>query len=250
MARFEAAVETSLAFSSNELLVPAREPTTIEFDGYSFVWHPNDGVDTEGDTSWPTVTVMSKSTDYRAEMQATNRFLSALSHLYDVPIAVLATSATGFKGEFDSPLLHQPLGPFTRILVGPPSSIVVLPDQRLRLVLALEREARSSRSAFYRYLAYYNALDASFDGNASALAAFADSHIEGSPPDNDPSWSFYLTQSLRHALAHTVRDEGRLVLDPDESDDQIKLAIATERLLELLRLRTRDRWPEGVRSVA
>ncbi|MBK9179973.1 MAG: hypothetical protein IPM45_10480 [Acidimicrobiales bacterium] len=222
---------------------------TIAFDGLRFVWHPNDGVGIEGDSSWPTVTVVSTSTNHTAEMRATNRFLSALSHLYDVPMAVLATSATGYKGEFDSPLLRQPLGPFTRILVPAPSSVDVLPDQRLRLVLALEREAKSARSAFYRYLAYYNALDAAFDGNASALAAFADSYIEGSPPGNDPSWSFYLTKSVRHALAHTVRDEGRMVLDPDESDDQITLSIATDKLLQLLRLRTRERWPDGVRSV-
>jgi hypothetical protein len=39
-----------------------------------------------------------------------------------------------------------------------------------------------------------------------------------------------------------------MVLDPDESDDQIKLSIATDELLGLLRLRTRERWPEGVRS--
>lgn len=248
MARFEAAVETPLAFSSDVLLVATQVPVTIEFDGLSFVWHPNDGVDLGGDTTWPTVTITSASNDYTSEMRATNRFLSAMSHLYDVPMAVLTTGASGFKRELDSPLVRQPLGPFTRILVRAPSSVHVLPDQRLRLVLALAREARSSRSAFYRYLAYYNALDASFDGRANALGAFADDNLEGAPPGGDPTWSFYLTQSLRHALAHTVRDEGRLVLDPDESDDQVRLSAATDHLLVLLKRRMQERWPNGVRS--
>lgn len=250
MARYEVAIETPLAFSSSRT-DPFRtdDRTVIEFDGRRFVWHA--GQEIEDKQCWPVVTVMVlDADDYADERLATNKFLSALSFVLDHPMSIATSAATGYKGELDRPILGQP-GHAATIITAAISTVTVDDDDRLRLVLALFREGRSANSPFYKFLAFYNALDAAFDNDEPARDATIRALLNGSPmPESQPAegfdWADYLWDVLRNAVAHAVRREGKAVLNPDDLADRRTLDMASASVVGLLRRRVNDRWPGGV----
>lgn len=245
MARYEVALSTPIAFASSDDadLLGIAGQVEIEFDGQRFVWHDQ----RQAESVAPVVTVMvANGDDYAPERLLANRFLSALSFAIDYPVAVLTVGATGYKGEVDRPLLGQPVSLDGLIVLPAPASIRVLADPRLRTVLGLYREGRAATSPFYRLLAFFNALDAAFDGRESPRDSFVARHaqIDGTAPSG--GWGAYVRETFRNAVAHAVRSEGRPVLDPDDFDDWRAFSDVAEALRKLVRQRVEERWPEGV----
>lgn len=251
MVRFEAAIDTPLAFRQGGVLSGrTANAVSIEFDEFKYVWH--DGSRMAGALCWPVVTVIVHGmVDTTAVETRISRLLSALSFHYDVPMSISVTAGAGWKQEFDPPLIGQP-GYGRRQLEAAAERVEVLADDRLRLTLALWREARSASSPAYRYLAYYNALDAAFDDDQSARAEFvADQLRDAALPEGVRSenfdWGRYLREVLRNAVAHAVRPEGRPILDPDETTHRHALTGGASHLARLVRTRVESRWPSPVR---
>jgi hypothetical protein len=253
--RYEVAVRTTVHLYADAaaLQVPPphdEEPFAIRFDGRDFVWHPNAEVDPERGPDVPTITVMTgSSSDYHVEMLAVERFLSALSFRYRGPFTVLSSAGASWPGPFDPAVARAPGTQRFGIAYEAPEEVSVVDDERLRLVLALHREGRSSDSPFYRFLAYWNALEASFDLDSRQLAAF----IDGSPKrargwfrdfeTPEEGWAEHLRRSNRDAVAHAVRSSPRAtVRDPDEPRDRGRLGRDSGLLANLVLDRVEQRW--------
>lgn len=73
--------------------------------------------------------------------------------------------------------------------------------------------------------------------------------IQVGQPEGILDWSKYFKGTLRNAIAHAVRRPGRPVLDPDDLTDRQHLDRASGILVELVRRRVSERWPDGVRIV-
>jgi hypothetical protein len=233
MARYEVTVHSTLCFSENppgigELSI--LEVVPIRFDGREFIWHANIQP-TEYGSLWPSVTVvLDDANDYAAEELATRRFLSAMSFVYKAPMGELDTGASGFKRRLDRPLVISPGRHLGAVVHEAPSGLFVEADDRLRLTLGLAREAVSSDSPFYRFLALYNALDAAFDNNEAERDAFVRRALRDVPLPVDVStsdWDEYFLESNRHDIAHAVRYPGRPTLDPDAPRDRGRLTTST-----------------------
>ena len=227
------------------------ETMAIEFDGRRFVWHGSRVVH-DGKVCWPVISVMIDDANHPdADLIATNRFVSALVFVTEQAMSYVTSVTSGFKTEFDGPLIGQP-GAAPSLLTQAPLSIVVEDDERLRLVLALIREASAAESPFYRFLAFYNALDTAFDSVPGARRAFIDEALADvdKPADHDPAtftWSNYLQDSLRNAVAHTIRDKpDQRSLNPDDFGDRRALDEASRHVEALVRRRVAERWPQGV----
>lgn len=250
MTRYEVAVNTPLCSGSWGRSPPAVVArTAMNFDGHRFVWHERQ--ETEGQPSWPVVTIMvGDAADYTSERLATNRLLSALSFQLDLPMTIVGSVSTGWLAELDHPMLSQP-GQGGGVLHAPISLVAVEPDERLRLVLAHYREGRSANSPFYRFLALYNALDAAFDADASARSEFIRERLAATAAPDDSygdcfDWADYLRDTLRNAVAHAVRPQGKPALNPDDLANQGTLDRASGNVASLVRQRVTDRWPRGV----
>jgi hypothetical protein len=145
MARYEVAVNTPVSFSAGPGGDPfaAAEQTMIVFDGYRFVWHANGEDRKRGDPCWPTIVMANDPNDYTNEVYATNRLISVMSFAFDHPMTVETSVTTGFKNEFDPPLLRQPSPSLGTVVIPRPTALNTAEDRRLRLVIGLFREARS-----------------------------------------------------------------------------------------------------------
>lgn len=254
MVRWEAAIDTPLGFRDGGVLSSrSAKFVDIEFDGHTYAWH--DGVREDERLCWPVVsTKVVGEVNAHQVVTGINRLLSALSFHFDLPMSIDTTAGAGWKDEFDPPLLGQP-GYGARQLESALDRVEVRADDRLRLTLALWREGRSARSPAYRYLAYYNALDAAFDDDQHARATFIADQLrhEKLPVGAETrqyGWARYLQDVLRNAVAHAVRPQGRPMLDPDETMDRGALTAGAIKLATLVRSRVEDRWPRPVKVVA
>jgi hypothetical protein len=169
VARLEIAVRSPIRFHKwpENFAPPASDlgkferVTEIEFDGLTFVWHmPTKGH--EGDPEpGPTVTVVYEQAAESRAREALQRFLSALAFVADERIEALATNTgTGETDPLAPAMWRQPSDVLTGMMFPALRSIVVDRNERLRLVLALYREALSTGGPFYRFLAFWNVVDA------------------------------------------------------------------------------------------
>lgn len=257
--RYEMAVATDVGWiaprapGENLFTSPARlrETTVIEFDGRRFVWHASRAGHDEK-LCWPVISVMiADANNPDADLIARNRLISALVYVTKQAMSYVTSSTTGFKSELDGPFIGQP-GAAPTLLMEAPASIIVEDDERLRLVLALIREAAAAESPFYRFLAFYNALDTAFDSVESDRRAFIDPALANAekPAGHDPAtfrWSDYLQDGLRNAVAHAIRSRPeQRSLNPDNFADRRALDEASRRMELLVRRRVAQRWPNGV----
>lgn len=250
MARYEVAVSTTLGFSSRVTSPLEEEGTVIEFEGSRFLWHP--ARESAGEKVLPVLTtpIPEFMDTYDREHLVIERLLSALCFRFDQPMVVAAAMAMGARSEMAPPMLGHP-GHRSMTLFEPITSIAVRDDDRLRLVLALYREARSANSPFYRFLAFYNALEAAFDSHERFEGFIRESMRDvpiPSRPDSTPvDWPYYLREHLRNAIAHAVRYGSRPVLNPDGFKDKRTLEQAARHVARLVRQRVDERWPSAVR---
>jgi hypothetical protein len=258
MARYETGVRANLRFHTKRPpftnQFPEAEQVVIEFEGREFVWHPNLEPGPEGQEWWPNVTVMVVNPDdYVEEMTAMQRFLSALAYEFETAVEPMSSGAAGWPGPLDRPVAMAARRGYGDRVSEAPLGLVVEDDDRLRLVLALNREGLNSESPFYKFLSFWNALDAAFDNDEPAMAEFLNRTAplyagHRSSYDDPPSdWADYLRESNRNAIAHAVRPAGRPLLDPDDPLDRERIYRDSRLLQDLVRARVRERWPSGVR---
>jgi hypothetical protein len=174
--RYEVAVRTNLVFHTQRL--PYRQPfpdpetVVIEFEGRRFVWHAL-GPNAEGEDRWPTVTTMVvDSNDYAAERLAMERFLSAVAYWTSQPIESLTSGGAGGTQEMDPPVVNALRRGYGNSLYDTPSELVVIDDARLKRVLGYYREGLNTESPFFRFLAFWNALDVACDDYPGRLPAW------------------------------------------------------------------------------
>jgi hypothetical protein len=228
------------------------ESVRIEFNGREFGWlvpasHPGEP------ESGPTVTTLvdrDVEDAWLEASEATQRFISALAFHFDTRMETPPTS--GGSGEID--LLHPWGAVDVRDTYGielhvAPRSVVVADDSRLRLALALYREGLNAGSPFYRFLAFWNALDAAFDGDESARDEFLGTGSRWHPHYLTEGVATHLRMNSRHAIAHVIREAGRTVVDPDIPADRERLDLEGRQWLrDLARNAIESTWPPPVRT--
>ena len=179
------------------------------------------------------------------------RLLSALAFHYNTRIESRSTK-TG-SGETD--LLHpygavEPSDTVAVQCVIAPVRVHVESDSQLRVALGLYREGLSAGSPFYRFLAFWNVLDAVFNGDESARDAFLRARATGMhqiPNAAGSDVAKYLRQESRHAIAHVIRDRPQdTTIDPDAPADRERLEDDAYCLHKLARIAVVERWPDGV----
>src|SRR5262249_16001205 len=124
----------------------------------------------------PTVTTMVESdteAGWNKAIEAVQRLLSALAFTYNTRIESRPTA--GGSGATDL-LAHARARDISDTygirLERSPRQVSVPANPRLRLALGLYREGLNAASPFYRFLAFWNTIDAAFDGNEHARDAF------------------------------------------------------------------------------
>jgi hypothetical protein len=252
--RYEVAVETTLAFHTQRPPYPGgvliwRVPETvvIGFEGRRFVWHtlpPDD----DGRERWPTVTTVIDSADnYDVERLAMERFLSALAYVTRQSIEVVNAGGAGVPAEMDPPVataLRRGLGDY---MEEAPEGVDMADDDRLRKVLGYYREGLGTSSPFFKFLAFWNALDVACDDRADGMKGWIPAtlakfpYLRGDEPAPSDWWD-YLFMERRSAVAHAVRDHRGPELDPDDPDAHGRFWRDARMLEDLVRMRVQERW--------
>jgi hypothetical protein len=261
--RLEVPVRTALRFTTTTVALPSSwytpESVMIEFEGREFGWlalsrfehqHPDEP------PPGPTVTtIVSGDTpeEWREAQEAAQRFLSSIAFAFDTRVESRPTS--GGSGSAD---LLNPYGAveasdtFGHQIVGAPERVEVHPDPRLRVTLAVYREGLSAASPFYRFLSFWNVLEAVFPNDGTARNAFirdvAPSSYFAEPVEGDIAAHF--RDNSRHAIAHIVRvDPADVSVDPDLPEDRERLDYEARWLQDVARKAAFHVWPEPVRLV-
>jgi hypothetical protein len=220
----------------------------MEFEGRRFVWHAVEP-DENGEAQWPVVTTMvANADDYAAERLAMERFLSALAYTTHHPIEVVISGGAGWKQEMDTPSVAALRRGYGDFLNSAPGEIVTVGDDRLMTVLGYYRDGLNTESPFYKFLAFWNALDVACedfeDGLPSWIRATAPTyaHFRGDVAAPIGDWWDHLQNDRRSAVAHAVRDGRGEELDPNDPADREKLGTDARFLDELVQVRIRERW--------
>lgn len=256
--RYEVAIETPAILGRRSdwdrlefMLHQEAEPVAIWYEGRRFTFFPGDR------DHYAVVTVpFANANDYREERVATERFLSALCFHVGHPIRVVLDSASGFKGEFDAPLLWQPR--WMRSFTDVARELVVENDPRLQLALGLYREGMSATSPALRVLGFWKVVEVALGvtDDKSEFREWMSSAIdeasgewgmpEGEAPKTPGEWFLWLNDS-RNAASHGLRDwAGKLTHDPHDPDTRRRLQMDADRLQSLARRAVLDSWPKAV----
>jgi hypothetical protein len=187
----------------------------------------------------------------RAE-EAMERLLSAISFAYDTGIEVTSYGADGEPDPRWKPSVRDSGFPFGRVLFGYPERVEVDDDHELRIALGHYREARNAGSPFYRFLAFWNALEAACgDENKRAVfvKAVGPRHPWGEADwPRPPDLAAYLWDAGRNAIAHVLRSSRKPRVDPDLPQDRRRLEHDGWFLRGVVREAIETRWPSGVRT--
>ena len=255
----------------------AAPPDSVEiaFEAWRFVWHPPMDHDDEdlGLTQYgPMVSyvVPDLDEDANAARAAVQRFLSAVAFLYDLPVEDVSYGALLGGGGTDPFNPHGHRHPRSHVgtwKLDAPAAIEVDAAPLLRRSLAYYREGLNAGSPFYGCLAFRNVLDAAFrvthethGRRATPEAIERDTFIDAATPafvqrrgladlTAGRTWSAYLREEVRNALAHVHRG-GRVEVDLDDFCERQRFLIDTSVSQFLARAKIEERWPHGVRAVA
>jgi hypothetical protein len=261
--RIEVAVRSPIRFHSwDERFAPpatmlgkAERATAIEFDRLTMVWHMPERGSPDDPEPGPTVTVVYEEAAERETREAVQRFLSALAFIADERVEAEGTNIGSGESDPLAPAIwRQPSDVAVGMMFPAPRRIVVAPDERLRLVLALYREALNTGSPFYRYLAFWNVVDAVHDGAKAKVNAY----LRREAPRLAKRWSRttplpantvveYLRRQVRDALAHVIPDDqSKVPLDPDLPDARRRFHEDARLMKDLARTAVSERWPNSV----
>jgi hypothetical protein len=254
----EIPVRTALRFRRRVVLVlePAPEPETVKItaNGRDFGWLAL-GVNPDGAKAAPTVTTMideDTAEAWREAHKELQRFLSALAFHFDTHI-----DSGGRNGGSGEPNLLHPRGAFQRDdnasvwMEVAPVRVNVEDDERLRVALAVYREGLNATSPFLGFLAFWNALDASFNGDEASRDAFLrdEANYTAQKPQFVGSQEIanYLREDTRNAIAHVIRTKPTMThIDPDSPLDRGRLQFDSALVRELARRAILARWPGAV----
>jgi hypothetical protein len=132
----------------------------------------------------------------------------------------------------------------------PPRRIVMVDDPVLRHAMAHVREARGTQSPFYKFLAFWNALDVTFGGDEQVRDAYLRAIPTSAgglvqPFDQAPAdLAEYLRDSSRNAIAHAIRRDPSLVaIDPDAPRDRARLERDARLIEGIVEHRIHECWP-------
>jgi hypothetical protein len=156
----------------------AAQKTPIEFDGRTFVWHLPERTEQDDGEPGPSVTVAYDEGDEDNAREAMQRFLSALAFATDERIEARSWNTGSGEPDAMAPAISRQSRDFEVGMLFPaPKRLVVANDSRLRLVLGLYREALGIGTPFYRFLAYWNVVDAVHDGREAQVNAFLQRNV-------------------------------------------------------------------------
>jgi hypothetical protein len=190
-------------------------------------------------------TPIADSNDYEAERLATARLLSAIAYETGQAVEIQSGGAAGWPSEFDPPVATA-LRRFGDYVRAAPSEVVVVDDDRLRLVLGYYREGLGTESPYFKFLAFWNALEVAGEDVDEKLAGWVRKTMDARGADGEQpgDWWQRFEEERRHAVAHAIRDEWRNVpdLDPDDPDLRSGFYRDARLLQELVRRRVRERW--------
>lgn len=236
----------------------------IVFEGRDFIWHPPKDYESEltgpGRHGPMLVVLQPTDADGPAVASSAQRFLSAVAYLFDRPVQDVLYGGMGGDDVLSPAGARDTHGYGWTFLADPPTAIVVGDDETLRVALAYYREGLNAASPFYRCLAYRNVLDAVFDvehevtPEASARDNFIDAIAltfanQLSIPQPPTSWSDYVREDVRNALAHVNR-QGRREINPDDPIERVRLGHDGSIVGRLARAGIEQRWPYGVRATS
>jgi hypothetical protein len=278
--RIEAPVTTGLRFHNDPpgfappVSSTTNRPTTvgIEFRGRLIVWHeipsspgrppfPAFGYD-------PTLTAVYHGAEDRDEAaNDLGRFISALVFHYGYvidPVSPFLLSGTSESDPFHPPGRRELRGYAGTAVESAPLRVEVDDDDRLGLALALYREGANA-NPYLGFLAFWNVLDAVFDGDSNAVDRFINREaatsvggieeyarrvIPGWTPPEDQTMAIYLREHGRNAIGHVVRDRvDRPHINPDDNATRHRLAAEGYWLRAAGRRAILSRWEEPVRLI-
>jgi methylamine utilization protein MauJ len=269
MARFTVALRSPLAFRDpGAPLIPLKARATaavIEFEGREFVWHPpkeTDATELGVIRYGPMLAVLQPTDeDGPAVAASAQRLLSAIAFHFDQPVLDVTYGGIGGDDVLNPSGARDDRRYGTTFLSEAPAAIAVDADDTLGVALAYYREGLNSDSPFYECLAFRNVLNAVFDvredvraQQVTPEAAARDGYIDASatrldwsgrqPPPT--SWSSYLREDVRNALAHVNR-QGRREINPDDAMERRRLRDDARLSQRLAKGAIEHRWPRGVR---
>jgi hypothetical protein len=243
MARLEVALRSPIAFRRRHGAAPPLDvlkssperAVGIGFEGRTFFWHyvePRDDPELGYQDYGPSVTVeVQDDGDARVAADVLQQFLSAVAFLYDQEAEVVHYGGSGEPDPFHAPIAIARRSHLAWFVVEPPDEIKLGADPNLRLAVAHYREGLNAGSPFYRFLAFWNCLDATFGvvNNPSPRDTFLRNVARrwtwawpnSRPFPIDPARD--LERESRHALAHVLRPSGRRTVNPDHGSDRARL---------------------------
>jgi hypothetical protein len=230
----------------------AERQTPIEFDGRTFVWHLPERI-ADGREPGPSVTVVYDEGDEANGREGMQRFLSALAFVTDERIETPSWSLGTPESDAMAPAIsRQPKDYEVGMLFPAPKRLIVAKDARLRLALGLYREALNVGTPFYRFLAYWNVVDAIHGGDRAKVNAFL--RKEAPPLAKNPARPLvandvvdYLRRQVRDALAHIVPDDpAKVPIDPDLPVQRDRTHQDTRLMKDLARTAILNEWPDAV----
>lgn len=240
-------------------LLPAwhqAESVIIEFEGRKFGWVERNRFPHQAEhepSPGPMVTCLVDHFDMEDRelaAESLQRLLSALAFHYNTRIE----SRNVYTGSGTNDLLHpygaiEPSDTFASQCVSAPARVHVSGDARLRVALALYREALSAASPFYRLLAFWNVLDAVFKGDEAVRDDFLRQRATGvnSVPNASGDVAKYLRDDSRNAIAHVVRRDGaQTSIDADQPADRERLSQDAYSVQRLSRIAILEHWADAV----
>jgi hypothetical protein len=256
MTRLEAAVRSPIAFRRKfsdrpERFLEKPETVGIKFDGRLFVWHAFPDLQPDpffGDRELgPSVTtLLTDDDDYADVATELERFLSALAYHYDQPAEVTAYGSSGERDPFHPSITRAPRTHAGWMMA---ESYEVIRLQRnppaVLQAIAYFREGLNAGSPFYRFMAYWNCIDATFDGDIERRSEFLRRTVPLFRGRWDDRFDFpkdpvkYFWEESRNAVAHAVRHSRRSI-DPDADHDRRRLDDES-RFLNLIARRAIER---------
>jgi hypothetical protein len=209
----------------SQVRIGDEDSIVLKFQGPQYRWI---NASLESDTR---VSVGLKATENASVAEEElNRFLSVLVWEHGFPISKKSGPMVGQKRVL--PLILSPRSIFS-LLVDPRNLLRVNVGslgEREKLVLAIFREALTSRSVFYAFLNYWKVIEVVFPKKDPRLAwvdqEAARLSLERERVNNilksNQRVSVYLDHDCRSAIAHVFR---KPFVDPDSSEDFFRLSL-------------------------
>jgi hypothetical protein len=131
------------------------------------------------------------------------RFLSAVAYETREAVEIQTGGGAGVPAEFDPPVATALRRLGDRLQPGP-AEVVVVADDRLRIVLGYYREGLGTESPYFKFLAFWNALEVAGEDLTAGLAKWIRATItphsghgrHADPPPSD--WWERLQNERRH----------------------------------------------------